>query len=73
MTGMNGSQDAIVIERSFDAPLGLIWQMWTDAEHFKRWYGPDGATIPVAELDLRVGGTRRVCICLLYTSPSPRD
>ena len=62
MTGMNGSQDAIVIERSFDAPLGLIWQMWTDAEHFKRWYGPDGATIPVAELDLRVGGTRRVCM-----------
>ena len=62
MTGMNGSQDAIVIERSFDAPLGLIWQMWTDAEHFKRWYGPDGATIPLAELDLRVGGTRRVCM-----------
>jgi uncharacterized protein YndB with AHSA1/START domain len=62
MTGRNGSPDAIVMERSFDAPVGLVWQMWTDAEHFKRWYGPDGATIPVAELDLRVGGRRRVCI-----------
>ena len=26
------------------------------------WYGPDGATIPVAEMDVRVGGARRVCM-----------
>jgi uncharacterized protein YndB with AHSA1/START domain len=62
MTDGNGSQDAVVIERTFDAPVGLVWKMWTDPEHFKAWYGPDGATIPVAELDLRVGGARRVCI-----------
>ena len=55
-------QDAVVIERSFDAPVDLIWQMWTDPEHFKAWYGPDGATIPVAKMDVRVGGTRLVCI-----------
>jgi uncharacterized protein YndB with AHSA1/START domain len=36
--------------------------MWTDPEHFKAWYGPDGATIPVAKMDLRVGGTRLVCM-----------
>ena len=40
----------------------LIWQMWTDPEHFKAWYGPDGATIPVAKMDVRVGGTRLVCM-----------
>jgi uncharacterized protein YndB with AHSA1/START domain len=62
MTDNNGSQDAVVIERSFDASLDLIWQMWTDPEHFKAWYGPDGASIPVAEMDVRVGGTRRVCM-----------
>jgi uncharacterized protein YndB with AHSA1/START domain len=60
MTDGNGSQDAVVIERMFDAPVDLVWKMWTDPEHFKAWYGPDGATIPVAVLDLRVGGTRRV-------------
>ena len=43
----HGLPDAVVIERSFDAPVDLIWQMWTDPEHFKAWYGPDGATIPV--------------------------
>ena len=34
--------------------------MWTDAEHFAAWYGPDGATIPVAKMDVRVGGERLV-------------
>src|SRR2546428_6271353 len=60
MTDNSGSQDAVVIERSFDAPVDLIWQMWTDPEHFKAWYGPDGAIIPVAKMDVRVGGTRLV-------------
>jgi uncharacterized protein YndB with AHSA1/START domain len=58
----NASQDAVVIERCFDAPVDLIWQMWTDPEHFKAWYGPDGATIPNVKMDVHVGGTRLVCM-----------
>jgi uncharacterized protein YndB with AHSA1/START domain len=58
----DGFQDAVVIERTFDAPVDLIWQMWADPEHFKAWYGPDGATIPVAKMDVRVGGARLVCM-----------
>jgi len=54
------SPDAVVIERTLDAPAELVWQMWTDPEHFKAWYGPDGATIPVADMDVRVGGSRLV-------------
>ena len=38
------------IERTFDAPAELVWQMWTDPEHFKQWYGPDGVTVPVAAI-----------------------
>jgi uncharacterized protein YndB with AHSA1/START domain len=60
MTDRNGSQDAVTIERHFAAPVDLIWQMWTEPEHFAAWYGPDGATIPVAKMDVRVGGTRLV-------------
>jgi uncharacterized protein YndB with AHSA1/START domain len=60
MTDSDTSPAAVVIERTFDAPVDLIWQMWTDPEHFKAWYGPDGATIPVAEMDVRVGGGRRL-------------
>ena len=51
---------AVVIKRSFDAPLELIWQMWTDPTHFCAWYGPDGASVLVTSMDLRVGGTRRL-------------
>jgi uncharacterized protein YndB with AHSA1/START domain len=62
MTDGIDSQDAVEIEHSFDAPVDLVWQMWTDVEHFRAWYGPAGATIAEAELDVRVGGTRRVCM-----------
>ena len=56
------SQDAVVIERTFDAAVDLIWQMWTDPEHFKKWYGPKGFTVPVADMDMRVGGKRLICM-----------
>ena len=54
--------DRVVITRALAAPASLVWAMWTDPEHFRAWYGPDGATIAVAEFDLRVGGARRVCM-----------
>jgi uncharacterized protein YndB with AHSA1/START domain len=63
----SGSEDRVVIERSFDAPVELIWQMWTEPEHFKAWYGPQGVTIPVAKMDVRVSGSRLVCMEM----PSP--
>ena len=56
------SKDAVVIERTFDASVDLIWKMWTQAEHFKNWYGPQGVTVPVAKMDVRVGGKRLVCM-----------
>ncbi len=56
------SEDAVVIERVFEAPIDLIWQMWTNPEHFKNWYGPTGFTVPVAEMDVRVGGKQLVCM-----------
>jgi uncharacterized protein YndB with AHSA1/START domain len=59
---MSDTKDAVVIERTFNAPKELIWQMWTEAEHFKQWYGPQGFSIPVADMDLRVGGKRTVCM-----------
>ncbi len=60
MSDDTASQNQVVIERSFDAPADLIWQMWTEPEHFKAWYGPAGATVPVARMDVRIGGSRMV-------------
>lgn len=56
------TQNAVVIERDVDAPVDLIWQMWTEPDHFKEWYGPDGASVPAAQMDVRVGGRRLVCM-----------
>ena len=56
------AKDAVVIERIFDASVDLIWQMWTQPDPFKEWYGPEGFTVPVAEMDVRVGGKRLVCL-----------
>lgn len=54
------TKDAIVIERTFDAPVDLVWQMWTDPEQFKQWYGPTGFSISVKNMDLSAGGKRMV-------------
>lgn len=62
MSDDRNARDAVVIERSFDAPVDVIWRLWTDPEHFAAWYGPDGAVIPVAKMDVRVGGSRLVCM-----------
>lgn len=62
MTDQNSSQNAVVLERTLDAPVGLVWRMWTAPKHFQAWYGPDGAAIPVAEMDITVGGRRLVCM-----------
>jgi uncharacterized protein YndB with AHSA1/START domain len=52
----------VVIERIFQATPEQIWRMWTEPDHFAAWYGPGGAAIPVARMDVRVGGKRLVCM-----------
>ena len=56
---MTDTED-VQIERTFDAPIDLIWAMWTEPEHFANWYGPMGAKIPTADMDVRVGGRRHI-------------
>ncbi len=48
--------EGLVVERVFDATRELVWRAWTEPEHFKRWYGPQGFTLPTCEIDFRVGG-----------------
>jgi len=55
-------QNAVLIERTFNAPIDLVWKLWTDPDHFKNWYGPKGFSVPVAKIDLKVGGKRLVCM-----------
>jgi uncharacterized protein YndB with AHSA1/START domain len=52
----------VTIERQLHAPLEDVWAMWTEPEHFAAWYGPTGASIRIANFDVRVGGQRLVCM-----------
>ena len=50
------------IIREFDAPIDVVWDMWTKPDLFKQWYGPMGMGVTSAEMDVVVGGTRKICM-----------
>src|SRR5690349_13660375 len=51
------SDTTVAITRVLDAPRRLVFEAWTSPEHLPRWLlGPPGWSMPVCELDLRVGG-----------------
>jgi hypothetical protein len=49
----------LVFERTFDAPLALVWKAFTDPELIPRWWGPHATMTKVVELDVRPGGRWR--------------
>lgn len=49
----------IVLSRRYDAPRELVWTAFTDPKHVAQWWGPDGFTITVHEMDVRPGGVWR--------------
>lgn len=51
-----------VINRSFDAPLEVMFDMWTKPEHFGRWIAPAGAELRFLRADLREGGSTFSCM-----------
>lgn len=50
----------LVLERTLDAPLALVWEAYTTPEHLKRWFAPRPYEITECELDLRPGGVFRI-------------
>ena len=52
--------DWVKITRTFDAPIQAVWDMWAVPENFQKWYGPMGFSVPVAEMDVTFGGTRKI-------------
>jgi uncharacterized protein YndB with AHSA1/START domain len=55
------SDTEITLTRLFDAPRHLVFEAMSKPEHIKRWWGNlgDGYSVPVCEVDLRVGGKWR--------------
>ena len=68
MSDATRTGEALVIQRQFDAPAEVVWQMWIDPDEFSAWYGPNGASVDVVTWQPRVGGARLVRM----TVPTPR-
>ena len=52
----------LVLERVFDAPRDLVFKMFKEPEHLKRWWGPKGWELPVCNIDFRPGGVWHYCM-----------
>jgi uncharacterized protein YndB with AHSA1/START domain len=46
----------VVITRRFDAPVALVFDVLTKAEHVSKWFAPSGCEMRECSIDLRVGG-----------------
>ena len=56
------SEREVVVTRTFDAPARLVFEAWSRAELFKRWWVPRsmGMTLRSCEMDVRTGGKYRL-------------
>ena len=61
-TSERKSARELVITRTFDAPVRLVFEAWTTPELFRQWWVPksSGATLLSCEQDVRVGGSYRL-------------
>lgn len=52
----DASNRTLTLERTFNAPIKLVWEAWTQPEHIALWWGPKGMDTKVIEHDFKVGG-----------------
>jgi uncharacterized protein YndB with AHSA1/START domain len=53
------SDREIVLSRTYAAPRELVFEAWIDPVHVAEWWGPEGFTTTILEMDPRPGGTWR--------------
>ena len=46
----------LVLQRTFDAPVELVWEAWTKPEHIAHWWAPKMMKVQVVEHNFKVGG-----------------
>jgi hypothetical protein len=58
----DGATRDLVVTRLYNAPLALVWRAWSDPSYVMQWWGPEGFTCPLAQIDFREGEMSLVCI-----------
>jgi len=67
-TELPADEPLIIMRRTFDAPLDLLWQVWTKPEHVAYWWGP-GEDNEIVEYDVRKGGKWRIISSMSDADP----
>ena len=57
-----GGKERFVINRTFDVPVEVMFEMWTKAEHFAKWLPPAGFEMEFLRCDIRPGGGSFYCM-----------
>ena len=52
----NTADRELSISRLFNAPIELVWEVWTKPEHIKNWWGPNGFTNTITKMEVEPGG-----------------
>jgi uncharacterized glyoxalase superfamily protein PhnB/uncharacterized protein YndB with AHSA1/START domain len=52
----NTSDREIRISRVLNAPVALVWEVWTKPEHISQWWGPTGFTSTIGDMNVVPGG-----------------
>ena len=52
----NTKDRELLITRTLNAPVELVWEAFTNPEHVANWWGPNGFTNTIFSMDLRPGG-----------------
>ena len=47
--------NVITHTRLLDAPRDLVWEVWTNPDHLKEWWGPDGFSLTTDSMRLEPG------------------
>jgi uncharacterized protein YndB with AHSA1/START domain len=47
----------LIITRTLNAPVELVWEVWTKPDHIKNWWGPNGFTNTIHTMEVQPGGT----------------
>jgi len=55
-------KEKFIINRSFNAPLKQMFEMWTDPKHFAQWLPPTGFKMQFIRSDIRAGGSSFYCM-----------
>jgi uncharacterized protein YndB with AHSA1/START domain len=58
----SSGKEKFVINRSFDAPLDTMFEMWTSPVHFSQWLPPTGFVMQFIHCDIRSGGKSHFCM-----------